>query len=90
MFAGVQKYMAENGEAPTGAAKVELVQKLLHQVREAPATLLIGGLMPHFLTYLTCFQFIVSTAFVTHVRINFRRDGSGLHDRKCEGCLYRV
>ena len=43
MFAGVQKYMAENGEAPTGAAKVELVQKLLHQVREAPATLPIGG-----------------------------------------------
>ncbi len=33
MFAGVQKYMAESGEAPVGAAKAELVQKLLHQVR---------------------------------------------------------
>ena len=32
MFAGVQKYMAENGDAPVGAAKAELVQKLLHQV----------------------------------------------------------
>ena len=32
MFAGVQKYMAESGEAPVGAAKAELVQKLLHQV----------------------------------------------------------
>ena len=32
MFAGVQKYMAEGGEAPAGAAKAELVQKLLHQV----------------------------------------------------------
>ena len=36
MFAGVQKYMAESGDAPTGAAKAELVQKLLHQVG-APA-----------------------------------------------------
>ncbi len=39
MFAGVQKYMAENGEAPIGAAKVELVQKLLHQVTAASARL---------------------------------------------------
>ena len=33
MFAGVQKYMAEGGEAPVSAAKAELVQKLLHQVQ---------------------------------------------------------
>ena len=32
MFAGVQKYMAESGDAPVGTAKAELVQKLLHQV----------------------------------------------------------
>ena len=40
MFAGVQKYMAENGDAPVGAAKTELVQKLLHQVRKLMSPLL--------------------------------------------------
>ena len=40
MFAGVQKYMAENGDAPVGAAKAELVQKLLHQVRKLTSLLL--------------------------------------------------
>ena len=38
MFAGVQKYMAESGDAPVGAAKAELVQKLLHQVRSSCAS----------------------------------------------------
>ena len=39
MFAGVQKYMAESGDAPVGAAKAELVQKLLHQVRSPALTM---------------------------------------------------
>ena len=38
MFAGVQKYMAESGDAPAGAAKAELVQKLLHQVHSPART----------------------------------------------------
>ncbi|CAK0740574.1 hypothetical protein CVIRNUC_001260 [Coccomyxa viridis] len=36
MFAGVQKYMAESNDAPVGAAKAELVQKLLHQGIKRP------------------------------------------------------
>lgn len=37
MFAGVQKYMAENGtESLSGAARAELVQKLLHQGIKRP------------------------------------------------------
>ena len=44
MFAGVQKYMAENGDEPVGAAKAELVQKLLHQVRK------LMSLLSHFVS----------------------------------------
>lgn len=37
MFAGVQKYMAENGgEVLSGTARAELVQKLLHQGIKRP------------------------------------------------------
>ena len=48
MFAGVQKYMAESGDAPVGAAKAELVQKLLHQVRSPCASVgKTSGQRPH-------------------------------------------